>query len=133
MKQRFNKRQIYKFKFWSNIFFIVPFVLSANNSLYWYSTVIGLMLLLSINYHYNDERKYYYRDCFVSILLMASNFWLLIGGNWILPYSFIALTSAVIAIYFYFRQYKKGYDFNHGMWHFFSSIVCYFSILTFLN
>lgn len=133
MKQRFNKIQMYKFKFWSNIFFVFPFILSVDNSLYWYSLVIGLMLFLSVSYHYNDEKKYFYRDCIISIILMASNFWLLINGNWTPPYSFISLTSAVIAICFYLRQYKKGYNFNHGMWHFFSAIVCYFSILTYLN
>ncbi len=125
-------KQFKKFKFWSNIFFVFPFILSIINSIYWYSIVIGLMLLLSMSYHYNDERKYFYRDCIISTILMASNFWLLINGDWILPYSFIALSNAVIAIYFYLIQYKSGYNFNHGMWHFFSAFVCYFSILTFL-
>jgi len=133
MKQKFKKDRLIKFKLWSNIFFVFPLLLSIIKSLHLYSLIIGIMLLLSINYHYNDERKYFYRDCFVSIMLMASNFWLLINGGWLLPYSFIALSCATIAIYYYSKQYKHGYDYNHGMWHFFSAIVCYFSILTFLS
>jgi len=133
MKYKFKISQTYKFKVWSNIFFLIPLILSIAGSLYWYSTVIGLMLVLSLNYHYYNEAKYYYRDCVVSILLMGSNFLLLINGNWMQPYSLIALSNAFVALYFYYRQYKKGYNFNHGMWHFFSAIVCYFSILTFLN
>lgn len=133
MKYRNNRIQSTKFKTWSNIFFLFPFILSLQFQIFTYSLIIGVMIILSLLFHYSDEKKYFYRDCFISILLMVSNFVLLISGEWQAPYSIIALSSAVLAIYFYIRQYKKGYNFNHGMWHVLSAIVCYYSILTFLK
>lgn len=124
---------INQFKVWSNIFFLLPLFFAIQNRIFWYSTVIGVMILVSLFYHLSNEKKYFYRDCLVSTILMTSNFILLIFGKWLLPFSMITIFFAIIAIYFYTIQFKKNYNLNHGLWHFFSAIVCCFSILTFIS
>ncbi len=64
---------------------------------------------------------------------MAANLSLLFMGHWTLPYSVLAATSAVIAIIFYFRQFKFGYNINHSLWHTFSAAVSFFCVETFLH
>lgn len=124
-----NIRQL---KFWSNIFFLVPFAFAVSYEVWWYSIVIGIVFIISSYFHFNDEKRLEYVDVASSTTLMASNFILLFKGHWTLPYSLIAIGCAVIAIFFYSRQFKHGYDLNHGLWHIFSAGVSFFCVATFL-
>jgi hypothetical protein len=126
-------KQITRVTVWSNVFFLVPFIYSIQNLIYWYSLLIGLMISVSVVYHWSKEKRFKYQDYSLSTLLIASNFILLISGNWVQPFSTMALSFALVAILFYRRQYNKNsFDVNHGLWHFFSAFTCYCSFLTFI-
>ncbi|MBP9821526.1 MAG: hypothetical protein KBC98_01435 [Candidatus Pacebacteria bacterium] len=124
--------QTKQMKFWSNIFFIVPFALAVAYEVWWYAIVIGIVFIISSIFHFYEEKKLEIVDVCSSTTLMASNFILLFKGHWALPHSAIAILCAIIALSFYFRQFKHGYDFNHGMWHVFSAAVSFFCVTTFL-
>lgn len=119
-----------KFKLYSNILFLVPLYASIVYGIFWYVIIIGSVLIFSIIFHYFNETKFKSIDTISSLTLILSNFVLLFQGNLALPYSLVAILSAIVAILFYIRQSKYGYDFNHGMWHTFSALTCYYSILT---
>lgn len=108
-----------KFKLWSNFLFLVPLYVSAGYNIFWYLAVISIVLTFSIVFHYFNEKKLKNIDAISSLLLIASNFILLFLGDLIFPYGLAAILSALIAIIFYLRQSKYGYNFNHGMWHIF--------------
>ena len=127
------QQQVRQIKFWSNLFFLIPFAMAVSYGVWWYSIVIGIVFIISSFFHFNEEKKFEYVDVCSSTALMASNFILLFKGHWILPYSAIAIVCAVIAIFFYFRQFKHGYDLNHGMWHIFSAGVSAFCVVTLLS
>jgi uncharacterized membrane protein (UPF0136 family) len=123
---------IKQLKFWSNIFFLIPFAYAVSYEVVWYSVVIGIVFIISSYFHFSEEKKLVYIDVASSTALMASNFILLFKGQWNLPYSLIAIGCAAIAILFYSRQFKHGYDLNHGLWHIFSAGVSFFCVATFL-
>jgi hypothetical protein len=126
--------QIIKMKFWSNIFLIIPFYISINYNLYWYSVIIVIVFITSLIFHFYDEHKIiFYFDVVFSSIVMLSNFILLFLGHWILPYSIFAIICALIALIFYFKQNSKSYNIDHSMWHIFSALVCIFCLLTFIN
>ncbi len=125
-----NIRQM---KFWSNIFFLIPFAYAVSYEVVWYSIVIGIVFIISSYFHFSEEKKLIYVDVVSLTVLMASNLILLFKGYWTLPYSLVAIGCAVIAIFFYSRQFKHGYDLNHGLWHIFSAGVSFFCMATFLT
>jgi hypothetical protein len=125
--------KVRQLKFWSNIFFLIPFAFAVSYEVWWYSVIIGIVFIISSYFHFNEEKKLEYVDVASSTTLMASNFILLFKGYWVLPYSMIAIGCAIIAIFFYFRQFKHGYDLNHGLWHIFSAGVSFFCVATFLG
>jgi hypothetical protein len=124
-------KSIRAFKFWSNAFFLIPLALSLSK-IYWYAFVIGLVFFISSYFHYYNEKKLEYVDVTASLSLMVSNLTLLFIGHWKLPYSFGAIIFGVIALYFYYRQFKYGYEFNHGVWHVCSAIVSTLCVLTYI-
>ena len=125
-------KQFSQIKFWSNVFFLVPLAIALWYHIIWYSIVIGMVFIISSYFHFKDEKRLEYVDVTSSSLLMVSNFILLFLGHWTMPYSVAAIVCAVIALSFYARQFKHGYNFNHGMWHLFSAGVSSFCVFTFL-
>lgn len=125
-------QQLQQIKFWSNLFFLIPFALAISFNVWWYAIVIGIVFVISSVFHFNEEKKIVYVDVCSFTSLMAANFVLLFKGHLVLPYSALAFGCAAIVIFFYFRQFKHGYDFNHGLWHIFSAAVSSFCVMTFL-
>lgn len=118
---------------WSNLFFLIPLGLGVNYELYWYAIILLVVTIVSYDFHFFSEAmEVYYLDVFFSSLLMLSNFILLFRGQWQLPYSAIAIGSALLALVFYFQKSKRNYYWNHSMWHILSSGVCIFCLLTFV-
>lgn len=127
-------KKIYKHEAlkWSNVFFLVPVVFAITNGLYLYVVILSALFIVSFDFHlFNEAKAVYFLDVIFSIFLMISNFVLLFLGHWSLPYSIIAVVSALIALIFYFRRSKYNYYINHSLWHLFSSIVCLSCLLAF--
>lgn len=124
---------IKQIKFWSNFFFIIPIVLAIFNNIYWYVIVQGLVFIISSYYHFHHEKRIEYIDVFASSVLIIANFTLLFLGHWYLPFSILAFPiGAIIALYFYYRQFKGDYNLNHGLWHICSAVISTLCVVTFL-
>lgn len=124
---------IMKFKVWSNLLFLIPLLISIQYGLYWYLFIIGLAFVFSTTYHLRNETMYAFHDFIFSSILIISNFYLLFKGNINSNYSLVALGISVFAIYFQQRALKYSYDFNHGVWHILSALICIFSLISFVN
>ncbi len=126
-------QSVKQIKFWSNLFFLIPLAFAISYNVYWYSVIIGLTFIISSYFHFHHEKRIAVIDVTSSTTLMLANFILLFNGHWVLPYSVIAIICAIIALGFYFRQDKGGYNVYHGMWHIFSAGVSFFCVATFLS
>ncbi|MEK7106122.1 MAG: hypothetical protein AAB895_02075 [Patescibacteria group bacterium] len=126
-------KKILGFSFWSNAFFLAPLLFSMSYRMWAYSVVMGLALVVSLLFHFKKDIKIGYLDVLISSMLMISNLILLFKGHWVTPYSLVAIAFAIVAIVFYSRQFKYGYGFNHGLWHFFSAGTSLFCIATFMG
>lgn len=116
---------------WSNLFFLIPLTMSLKFGIVYYSYILGAMILISSLFHYSDNFKLRYPDIFISSILIISNFYLIIMGNWKLPFSLFAILIAVLAVLVYCLQFRSRRILLHNIWHILSAAICYFSILTF--
>ena len=126
-----HKRLILKIKFWSNFLFLLPLLFAVFYKVALYIPIIGTVFIISSIYHYSNEKILVTIDMAFALLLIFANFVLLFMGGILSPFALSALTLALLAGYFYFRQTKHGYDLNHGLFHVFSALISIFSILTF--
>lgn len=126
-------KEVQQLKFWSNLFFLIPFAFATSYKVWWYAVIIGTVFIISSIFHFYKEKKFILIDVSSSTLLMASNFILLFSGHWTMPYSLLAVICAVIAILFYFKQNDFNYNIYHGFWHIFSAGVSFFCVATFLS
>lgn len=119
---------------WSNLFFLIPLAIAINYNLYWYTIILGIVFVVSFDFHFLHEAKsVYYFDVIFSSILMLSNTILLLLGHLKLPYSIMAIIFALIALIFYFRRSKHDYYINHSLWHIFSALVCLSCLITFIS
>jgi len=119
---------------WSNLFFLIPFIISISYGIYWYSIIIIIVFIISFDFHkFYEAKEVYYLDTMFSSFLMISNLYLLFKGHLALPYSILAILCAFCALLFYLRKSKSNYYFNHSLWHIFSAGVCIFCLITFLT
>ncbi len=129
--KKIHKNQVLK---WSNLFFLIPLIIAINYNIHWYAIILLLVFIISLDYHFfNEAKSIYYLDVVFSTILIISNLILLFRGNWILPYSLIAVLFAMNALYFYSKKSKSVYYYNHSLWHIFSAGVCIFCLITFLS
>lgn len=117
---------------WSNLFFLIPFALSIKFEIFYYSLILGIVIMISTLFHYSNNFKFRYLDIFISTILIISNLYLLSIGGWKLPFSLVTILIAVLAILVYYFQFRSHRILLHNIWHILSAFICYFSILTFL-
>jgi len=120
-----------KFIIWSNVFFILPLFFSLYIKMWIPFILILGVTISSFLYHIAEEKKFIFADSIFAWLLIISNLWVCYLGFFKFPYFFIALLFVFCALYFYFTDNKYNRNFNHGMWHIFSSLITIFSLLTF--
>jgi len=120
-----------KFIIWSNLFFVFPLVFSLYLENWVSFTLILAVMIVSSLYHLAKEKRFFYLDSSFAWLLIVSNLWISYLGSFKLPYFLFALAFVFCALYFYFTQNENNKNYNHGMWHLFSSLITLFSILTF--
>ena len=118
----------------SNLFFLIPLVFAIVANLYWYAIILFVVFVVSYDFHFFSEAKeVYYLDVIFSSILMLSNCILLIMGHGLMPFSLLAVITALIALFFYFRRSRHDYYINHSLWHVFSAGVCLFCLLAFIS
>lgn len=111
--------------------FLLPLLFAVFYKVALYIPIIATVFVISSIYHYSNEKVLVDIDMAFALLLIFANFILLFIGGILSPFAISALTLAILAGYFYFRQQKHGYDLNHGLFHIFSALISIFSILTF--
>ena len=118
----------------SNLFFLIQLVFAIVANLYWYAIILFVVFVVSYDFHFFSEAKeVYYLDVIFSSILMLSNCILLIMGHGLMPFSLLAVITALIALFFYFRRSRHDYYINHSLWHVFSAGVCLFCLLAFIS
>ena len=118
---------------WSNIVFIAPIIAAF----YYELTCLGIIGLIGIAtsslYHYYTERKFYFADHAVSIILLVWSIWLVYRGGFEPKLLFyILLAFAALAAYFLNTEEKGKYEIRHSYWHLFISVVGVLSIFIFV-
>lgn len=118
---------------WSNIVFIAPIIAAF----YYELTYLGIAGVIGIAtsslYHYYNERKFYFADHAVSIILLIWGVWLIYRGGFepkLLFYALLAFTA--LAAYFFITGGKSKNEIRHSYWHLFISVVGILSILIFV-
>ena len=88
-------------------------------------------IAVSFAYHLSREKRLAIADVVIAWALIASNILLCYRGNFSSPYFELTMLFVAIGVYFKYRHHRKDLDMDHGLWHFFSSLITIFSILTF--
>ena len=123
------------FKNWSNLFFLVPFIFALSHQLYFYSLVVGLVIIASVVYHCYNENKFKWLDALLAWLIILINLYYCWIGRFAFPYFYIALILVVPAmqINFFVHPEQKKFNLLHGLWHLLASLICLFSLLTYYH
>ena len=116
-------------KVWSNVLFLIPAFISLHFEMYLYTFIVTVTMVISMVYHYYDEKRFKTVDMFTANLLIISNLYLCYLFNFAYPYFHIALVFLAVTIYFFYMQHKSRKDLNHALWHISSVAIASFCIL----
>lgn len=119
------------FKIWSNIFFLIPLLLSIYYQIWVHSVLILSVMIFSTLCHINHEKKWAIIDQISAIALMLFNLYLVYLSHFRQPYFFLVLFFVVVAFYFYLKQRKSNYNLNHSLWHLSSVVITVLCILAY--
>lgn len=121
-----------RIRVWSNVVFIVPLIVAAEWSIWWYVGVLAVSLVLSLLYHYFEETRFKKSDIAFAWALMACNFVLLIlGGFRPIMLTVLDVAIASLAIYVFLSQTKQNYNFRHSLYHVLAAGICTLSLWVF--
>lgn len=101
----------------TTLLFVVPLLLAIFFKLYVAVVTLSLSMLSSLLFHLNQERFFKRVDIFCSTLLIASNSYLIYLSGFKYPYFQLAMAFVALAFYFWLKEDRRRYDFNHSMWH----------------
>lgn len=120
-----------RLKILTELLFLIPLVIALFLGLYLYSAIILCSIIVAILYHLNHEKKFFYTDVIVSLILIATNLYFAYLSDFKYPYFNLAVVSLIASAYFWFKAQKKNYDLNHSMWHISSVLITIFCILSY--
>jgi hypothetical protein len=116
----------------SNLFFTPPLIITLQNGL----NIPFLIALLSIStstlYHLAHEKRFLMIDRIAALALFANNMVLLYlaKASW---YEIATVAGLIfLALLFFYREDRYGYELNHFLWHLFSAMVSTFCLITFV-
>lgn len=116
----------------SNIFFMVPLVLSLHYNLYILWWLLSIVIIFSLLYHIANEKHWKIYDEIFAIGLMTYNLYLCFIGKFTEPYFLLAMIGVGIALYLYFKETKSNYRYNHSLWHLFSASITSLCIMVYV-
>ncbi len=116
----------------TELFFIIPLILTLVEGLYIYSAIITLSIISALLYHLNKEKRFLVLDVILSTTLISTNLYYVYLSSFKFPYFHIALLALVASFYFWMRAQKSNYDFNHSMWHLSSITITVCCILAYV-
>ena len=112
-----NKRQV---DIYSNVFFLVPLILSILFKLYPMVPVIVLVFIFSIIHHVNPSEFLRNSDDALAYILIISNLWITDFG---IKNSIAGLGLAIGFIAIFIFHYDEDHKYRHGIWHLLSAII----------
>lgn len=114
----------------SNMFFLVPFIISFIHSYFYYSIIIALVILSSVTYHRSKESNYRLLDILFSALLISTNFYIFYLNSFYSINFLFAILFVGLGFIFYQRAHRNNFSFNHAIWHLSSSVITTLAIVT---
>ncbi len=118
---------------WTNIFYIIPFVVAVYHQLWWVAGSVALLIAFSFAFHFYREKRFIFADFvaagLVAVFCLALVYW---GG---LQSGYVLLALLLIAAELYIRYWlEKGRrnGLTHGLWHLVAAITilsCMFSYI----
>lgn len=111
---------------WSNVFFLIPLILSIIFRVYVLTTIITLVIITSVIYHTTNNKKLLIPDKILAYTLIIANLTLLYFVNFKQPYFIIAFFFVIVGIYFLKIKKKDGWE-----WHLSSTIITILCILAY--
>jgi hypothetical protein len=120
------------FAVWSILFFLVPWALAWYARIFPLAIVLTGVICLSLLNHLGEEKNAKTLDVIFAWTLMILHLILCVFGGFAMPYFLFVLILVPIAIFFYYRRSRAGYDWNHGLWHLVSAAISVFAQLTYL-
>jgi len=113
-------------KIWSNLFFLIPLLLSAHYKMYVYTGLTLVLFIFSTLYHLSNKNKFKQLDKIFAYTIITYNLYLFYLANFKKIYFGTAFLFVLIGVYFLYI--KKNDDWQ---WHLSSSIVSILSILAY--
>lgn len=113
----------------SNIFFVVPFVLTVIRSDLTYSLLIFLVIISSVLYHAKNKLEYLILDSVMAVILIIRNIYSFYTSVFLSAYFITALVFVFIGFWFYYKSNKEKGGLNHSLWHLSSSIITLMAVL----
>ena len=118
-----------KIKTWSNLFFLIPLILSIIFKVYFLSLALFAAIISSFLYHLSQEKHYRILDESFAILVILLNIYLCYLFNFGFPYFYLAMLFVGIAFFFYFKEKRTNYNIYHTLWHMSSVIITIFCLV----
>jgi hypothetical protein len=121
-----------RFAVWSILFFLVPWALAWSARIIPLAVVLTIVICLSFLNHLRKEKILRQLDAAFAWILMLLQLVLCVLGRFSMPFFLFVLILVPIALHFYYRRSREGYDYNHALWHLFSAAISVFAQLTYL-
>ncbi len=119
-------------KIWSNISFVIPFVMALYFGLYIYASIVLISTFLSTMYHLHNEKRFKKSDMLLSTLLITCNLYYFYLSGFKEPYFASALLFVLIGFWFFYKATNNNYALNHSVWHVASACITVFAIVAFV-
>lgn len=111
--------------------FLIPFLMAIYEQAFIHSALILMVIVFSLLFHINNERKWSILDQVFAVVLVLYNFYIFYLSGFKQPYFSLALFFVFTAFFFYFRQKNHGYEVNHSWWHLSSVLITTLCVLTY--
>lgn len=113
---------------WSNVFFLIPLIIASYYDLFILSIILFFVIICSILFHLNTNKKFEILDKVFAYLLIFYNLYLCYLSNFKQPYFSLALLFVLLGFYFLYVRNKDDYE-----WHALSVAITILCMLTYLS
>jgi hypothetical protein len=120
-----------RFIIWSNILFVIPFIVSLMFGMWGIAVIIVFATVSSVVSHAYDGKRLLLADRLFGLGLIVLDIALSVLGHFVMPYFFCVIFFGCLAGYFYIQKGADSYNMNHGMWHVLLAFFTLFCLLTY--
>ena len=136
-----------KFIYWSNAIYLLPTLALVSVGKYYVALFFLLTIFISLGYHFQRhahlmvyswwdwvrpknkyQRIFLYLDYSAALILAYINLTYIYTSQNI--FSYIAIILFFIGFFFMVYRWKTQYNMHHSLWHIFSGLASFFSVLS---